>query len=458
MTILAFFKKSLICATFCAVTALFAQEAPAAAADGSPSADIVPSTQPAAANAASSHASSAAPLADGASAPAAGGTVSDIRIVGLKKTRNSHMQALLKKYRDIPADELDLHAVETTLQQIGLFEQSEVATEAGDDGSTVLVITVKEKLSFIPLPFAASSNGSFMGGGFVMDTNAFGVQDMVMVGGFFSKTLMMGMANFSKPSLALTKPGFSFGGSASKNTATFCNLDEDEILQYDFAGFNLHAAVSDRLTEHSQASIGIAYGQSSIEAGDGYEDADVESYKAFSVSSSWGMSVADWNGYFLSTNSLSVSGVLRFYTDGTTAPSAAARLSVEQPLLTPRLRFVAHTSGALWHNEHISQLGGGSSVGVAILPDEFHSAKLAGASGGFEFAFAKTRLAMFSLYASYQAAYAEDSDDTMRLTHGVTGGTRMYLSKIAFPALAFGVAYNVPLHLFKYSFAFGVSM
>lgn len=383
--------------------------------------------------------------------------ITEIRVAGLKKTRESHIQTLLKKYRGIPQKDLDIHAVETTLQQIGLFEKYTVAVENAESGDAVLVITVKEKLSFIPLPFAMYSDGSAMGGGIIMDTNAFGVQDMFMFGGFFSKSLLMGMANFSKPSLGFTKPGFSFGGSGSKKTSTFTNLDREKILVYDATSCSVHAAVSDRLTEHSSASLGVSYSQSAIDKEDEYEAFDAESYKALTVTASWGMSTADWNGYFLSTKGLSVNGALRFY-DDSFSQAASAKLAVEQPLFSPRLRFVGHTSGALWHNEYIFQLGDGSSLSVAILPGDFHSAKLLGASGGLEFAFAKARWALFSLYASYQAAYSEDSDSTMRFTHGGTGGMRMYLSKIAFPALAFGVSYNVSLAHFKYTAAFGVSM
>ena len=386
--------------------------------------------------------------------------VSEIRIDGLRKTRNSYLQALLKKYRGITAGELDLRAVETTLQAEGIFESIQTELTDRGDGTAVLHISVKEKLSFIPLPFAASSNGSAMGGLFIIDTNAFGVKDMFVVGGIFSKSTLMGMAQFAKPSLSLTQPGWAFGASASKSSSTFTDLHDDEILTYDSMGFNVHAAITDRLTEHSHVSLGLAYRQISISDAQQKNGSETwaESYRALSPSLSWSMSTQDWNGCFLSTKSLSASGSLSFYTDGTKAPAAAASLHIEQPFLSPRLRFIMQTSGAIWHKEHISQLGGGSAVGVAILPDDFHSPRLAGASGGFEFAFAKARWALFSLYASYQAAFSEDSDGDGSFTHGVTGGTKMYLTKIAFPAFAFGVAYNVPLSLFKYSVAFGISL
>lgn len=384
--------------------------------------------------------------------------ITEIRIEGLKKTRGSYMQTVLKKYTHIPIDKLDLHAVETTLQAEGIFESVEVELISGEN--PLLHITVKEKLSFIPLPFGASSNGSAMGGLIVLDTNAFGVKDMYMVGGIFSKNSLMGMTNFSKPSIARTKPGFTVGGSASKNTATFTDLAEDDVLVYDAVGCNVHAAITDRVSEHSQASLGIAYSQSAVENAEsknGYTTT-ADSYKAIAFTASWGMAMQDWNGWFMSNKNISLSGNLRVYDDETVSPSTAARLVIEQPLLSPRLRFTSQVSGAYWRKDHISQLGDGGAVGVSILPDDFHSSKLAGSYAGFEYAFAKARWAMFSVYANYQAALCEDADAAMRFTHGPASGARMYLTKIAFPALAFGFSYNVPLKMPKYSVAFGVGM
>lgn len=393
---------------------------------------------------------------DGSSA--SGAVITEIRVNGLKKTRQSHMQTLLKKYRDIPTDRLDLHDVETTLQQIGLFSESDVELRQSDDGNAVLVITVTEKLSFIPLPFVAVMDGKFMGGGVIMDTNAFGVQQAFIVGGIFSSTTMMGIATYAKPSMGLTKPGFSVSGSGRKSHADVVTMDGDTVLKYDAIGFNARFALSDQLTEHSSASASVSYSQNAIDHDDGYDYVAADSYKAVAVDASWRLSVADWNGWFLSSKGVEVGGGIRFYQNGDRAPAAAIHVDVEQPLFTPRLRFIGRAGGNWRHNDHISQLDGGSAVGVVILPDDFRSARLAGASGGFEFAFAKTRQMLFSVYANYQAVCAEDSDARLRLTHGISGGTKMYLSKVAFPALAFGVAYNVPLRLFKSSFSLGMSM
>ena len=64
---------------------------------------------------------------------------------------------------------------------------------------------------------------------------------------------------------------------------------------------------------------------------------------------------------------------------------------------------------------------------------------------------------MLSLYGDYQLVYTRDSDKEYKFEHGRNAGTRVYLAKIAFPALAMGLAYNVPHHRWQFSAAMGVS-
>ena len=388
--------------------------------------------------------------------------VTEICIDGLKKTRESYIQAILKKYKNIPASELDLKAIETTLHSEGIFETVNTELLTKDSSNAVLHITVKEKISFIPLPFAAASNGNAMGGLFIMDTNAFGVKDNFVCGGIASSSSLMGMLLFAKPSTGATKPGFSTSAFVSKTDNSFVNMDDDEVLSCSSTKFNAHLAINSKLTEHSKISFGLGWTQGKIDDIEEYGSysAQLDDYKAVSIDSEWELSFQDWNSWFLSEKSFSLNSNLRFYTDGTKSPAFEAKIVFEQPVnfISPRLRFISQASASYSYNENLFQLGGGSSVGVSILPDDFVSEKLFGSFAGLEFIFAKAKFAVFSLYSNYQLAYSQDYDEQMGLSHGFTAGSRMYLSKVAFPALAFGVAYNVALKQFKYSASFGVSM
>ena len=68
---------------------------------------------------------------------------------------------------------------------------------------------------------------------------------------------------------------------------------------------------------------------------------------------------------------------------------------------------------------------------------------------------------MISLYSDYQVVYAQDfeltGDGDYEFCHGPNGGAKFYLAKIAVPALAMGVSYNVTKNYWQFAAAVGVS-
>ena len=164
-------------------------------------------------------------------------TVSSIKFTGLKKTKESYMQNLLKDFVGKDSGEINLNEIETILQAEGLFseinlnfenaENSAIAGESENSGdaektenSTVtLNVTLKEKITFLPLPFASYSSDGFMGGFMLMNMNAFGRKNNLILGGVFSKNTQMGLLMFSKPAGDLKHPGFgTFTNFSHKKT------------------------------------------------------------------------------------------------------------------------------------------------------------------------------------------------------------------------------------------------
>ena len=67
---------------------------------------------------------------------------------GLKKTKDSYMQELVKEYKGKEATEAVLKEIETLLQAQGLFTDIKVSVSEEDD--SLINISVKEKVTFIP--------------------------------------------------------------------------------------------------------------------------------------------------------------------------------------------------------------------------------------------------------------------------------------------------------------------
>jgi len=382
-------------------------------------------------------------------------TITDIQIKGLKRTRNSYMQQILKKYKGLDADEIDLHDVETLLQAQGIFSESKVAIEDGENGS-ILMIEVKEKISFVPLPFFAVTDGSPMGGLFILDTNASGRKNMYVLGGIVSGEYFMALSAYNKPSLSLTQPGFSVSASGFKGDSRFANRRDEEVLTYSSLGFTASASILDKLSEHANASLGVKYQFRNFDDVEQIEDLD--NLRTLSFNANYGQALTDWNGWFLSTKSASISAEYGHNFGSDSFQQVGIDILFQHPLLIDRLRIIAGGGAIKLYHPQLAFLVGGSTVGVSILPSDFFTDMAAGGAAGLELAVLKSKVMTLSVYGEYEIIRAESWKDENFTNQGFSCGAKMYLEKISFPAMAFGFSRNLTEKMTRVSFSLGVGM
>lgn len=392
-------------------------------------------------------------------------TITKIDFTGLRKTRNSYLQSRFKRFIGKPATEKTMHDLETALQLEGLFNEIHIETEKKGEGGLEINVAVKEKITFIPLPFGMYSSSGFTAGGIVMDTNAFGRKDMFMLGGFYSKNNKSGMAAFSKSPKPHGIPGISIFFIGGKKTPDFKNLDNNTIAKYSSVELSPSITISEKVSEHITISNSFKFKYSSSEELDDYKGTSPEGIKIGSTGLSLEYSKSDWNGYFMSTNSASVSAEFGL-TDSSDSylsfpMSFAFSISEQHPVIWDSLRMYQKISGFYGLNNHIASFVEQPAGSVTILPGDFSTERIVGGNFGFEFAVKKFSWGMISLYADYQLVYTKDfnisNDGDYKFEHGPNGGMKFYLAKIAFPAVAMGLAYNIPHRRFQFSAALGMS-
>lgn len=393
--------------------------------------------------------------------------VSKINFIGLKKTRDSYIQSKVEKFTGRALNEDDMHDLETAIQLEGLFDDIQISTVQTSDTEAEINVSVKEKITFIPLPFAMASSSGYMAGAVVMDTNAFGCKDTFMVGGFFTNSGMTGMASFSKPPKDNGIPGFSISVSGGKSEPELVDLDEESILKYKSVSFSAGFSLTEKLGEHFSLSNGYNYSYLSTKPHKDFPLFPKETLNTGSVSLTFGYSKSDWNGVFMSTNSAFVSGEIGL-TDSEDDEYRYPRgvsfaIGEQHPLFTDRLRIYQKISGYYGEKNHISAFQGQGAGSVNILPGSFSTERIIGGNAGLEVAVAKFSWAMLSIYADYQLVYTKENTlledgDEYKFMHGPNGGVRFYLSKIAFPAIALGLAYNVTKNYWQFAAAMGVSL
>ena len=97
------------------------------------------------------------------------------------------------------------------------------------------------------------------------------------------------------------------------------------------------------------------------------------------------------------------------------------------------------------------------TVGITIMPKNFRSYKLAGANIGLEAGIVKNQMVTLSLYGLYEFFLGQDWNDVKVTCQGYSVGAKVYLKKIAFPAMAFGLSHNITKEKMQFTVSFGMS-
>ena len=389
-----------------------------------------------------------------ASALAYTAEIQKINVKGLIKTKKSHVQKILEPFYGREATDGVLMEIEGELQAEGIFES--VKVEYIDQTPDILV-TVKEKITFIPLPFVSYSEGKWGGGGMLLNMNAFGNKTTVVAGVIYSGGKLITVLLLSKPPVGVGDYGGSFLTSYTNFDSELTCLNGDTAADYSMKSGWLMGTVQKKIGEDSTISLGLGYEFKKLNGTLLGQDLK-NNFQLINLNLGWSLQKDEWNGWFLSSKGLS------FKIDTGYSPThrefchtATCGATLQFPL-TQRLRFVGGGSSFYGKDIHITNYTGGSSASVSILPSAFVSSNLAGLNAGVEVAAIKLGFGLFSLYGNFQTCVVEDFDQKQKVNSGFAFGTRLYLSKIAFPALSIGYSYNLTTRTPIFSGALGITM
>lgn len=372
--------------------------------------------------------------------------IEKIQITGLKKTKDSYVQSLLKDFIGKDSESLDVNQVETLLQAQGIFSEINVSVE-----ENTLNLELKEKISFLPLPFASYSSDGFMGGFMLMNMNAFGKKNNLITGGFASSSMFMGLFMFSKPAIDIRHPGFSLSLSANYNENEIEDYAKEIVYEADSLKFNGKIAFEEKFTPFFSVSVDAGYTLDNIWD---HEEDPVLNIWQFGLKAS--LSDVKWNGWYLISKNLSARSSVGFDLDGNFIQEYSAFGEVQIPFI-PRIRGILKAAGNMNYNKNVLLQASKSSVASGLLHSSFRTDKIASSSFTLESALFKKKVATLSLYGSYECLFARDFDDSLAFGHGPGAGIKLYMQQVAFPAMAMGFSYNIPENSFQFSASLGVA-
>lgn len=382
------------------------------------------------------------------------GPITEISVSGLKRTQEKVIDALLERYKGIPSDELDKNAVIATLLNTGLFEDIEVATSPNTEGST-MVITLSEKWSIIPIPVFVAGSSGMTAGIAVIDSNSFGLNDKLFAVGLLLPGGWMASAAYVNTPASAGVLGWSTSLYLSDKDTTVVDAQDKKIRSYGLSAISGTFSINAPLAESPfRLSSGVSFNNrdvrdETLNAPDAARDLSLF-VEASTESSSW-------DGVLLSQRQLRLQYSYNFGLLNKNSQSIGLRSVYEHPFFPG---FKGITKAAFEFQDAVPEVyqDGPDVLGISILPSDYLTSIIAGASLGFEAKLIQFPFAVLAGLFSYQGAYSEAALLDPRFDHGITGSIRLYIAKVAVPAVDIGVSYNLSTGFFRGAFGIGMRM
>jgi hypothetical protein len=383
-----------------------------------------------------------------------------IEILGLKRTKLSTAEEPLRQFLGMNAETINLDLVRAAILGLGILDPLEVKIEnAKNESGKILWMRVQEKWSVFPIPVFFINSDGFSGGLMFMDSNAFGLNDKFIAGGIYGTSgWMAALMYFHQGRKGV--PGWNAAFMYSSGVKDYQNQKEKSIRNFQLDSLSAMMGLSYSFNQIFSGNVNVSLSNEDIRrTSDSFA---VPEHDGFYLNPRIGfrLSQSDWDAYFLSEKSLSSSFEYSYGFDGPSYYTLSIDGNLEHslfPVLLPGLK--GWLRAALHYSPDAPPLfeSGSSSVKIDILPSSFLAKNYIGGSVGLEKSLFRFSIGTLSALASYQLVFSEGPLLDQNIDHGIAGGVRMYLRKLAIPALGFGVSYNFAASYFQMNFSLGMS-
>ncbi|MDR3138234.1 MAG: hypothetical protein LBT95_01015 [Treponema sp.] len=386
------------------------------------------------------------------------GAITAISLSGLKRTRAFAAERPLKRFLGRDAEFLNYDEVRAVILDTGILEPLDVAVADNPEGpGKVLRVEVREKWSVFPLPLFFVSSGQISAGGFFIDTNAFGINDKLFLGGMYlSRGWMVSGAYMHSP-LREHFPGWSLSGSFSRAERHDTDQREEDLRIFNLDSINVSLGLSYPLTDNLRASLRFSYDEKLLRDHGAPLNAPESGSRSLAAGPGLELRRSSYDGYFLSQESASLGYAFTGGIGGSPSFHKIQWQGIYERSLIPGFRLVFRTGGVYAPRAPVLYETGPSAAGLNILPRFFSARQYGGVSLGLEKYLFKISAGTLSILASYQGGYSQGEILGYQFDHGLAGALSFYLSKLAIPALGLGAAYNLPARFFQGSFTMGMS-
>lgn len=395
----------------------------------------------------------------GAEAPeAGGGRVSGVFVAGLKRTKPHVAEQPLRKFIGMDAGSVNTEDVYAAILATGILTPVEVFFEddPGAAGKTLIAV-VEEKWTFFPLPIVIASQDTGSFGLALMDSNAFGLNDKLILAGVYSLT-----GSWTATAMYMATPdrehgiGWRIMGFYSDQNRADTDQKKDVIRRFSVSSAGGGLGLDYSFNSFLSAGISAGVQNHMLRETPDPVRMPERGLLVLGIVPSLSARRTEWDGYFLSEQGVSVNYTFNAVLDAPPFHSVSLGGNFAKSII-PGFRADIKAGVAYAPEAPALAESSPSAAKVDILPSAFSARNYAGISAGLEKYLFKFGFGTLSVAAAYQAVWSQGPILGHQFDHGPAGGVRLYLSRLALPAMGLGAAYNVRADLFQGTFTIGMS-
>jgi outer membrane protein assembly factor BamA len=383
-------------------------------------------------------------------------TISAFKIEGKAKFSKEKARRLAQIHEGMKLADIDPEAVLERFQALGLFSEIGLDAELSED-SAVVTLTLREKMTLLPIPMIMASESKQSYGAMVMDYDFLGSGHNLTLGGAYSSDntwmAMLGTGTMPTPGTV----GYQVLLSCKDGEQQTQWVDGDSYRSWKALGLSSMASASMPLDQllSLQASGRVNYSKA-LDDDTAYNAPE----NSLWLSPSVGLSLNDQQheDFFSSGFRAGLTfspGFDVWQGDSYLSLSASAGLGLP---LFGKGALQLSGSGEL-SNRPDSALT--SVVGSRILMGKtVQATSYAEAAATLDYPVLEGKALIMTLGAFYEGGVVREGIEANRQTdffHGPGLGLRVYLKKIAIQALGFDIDYDVISKTTNFGFAFGFS-
>lgn len=402
-----------------------------------------------------------------------GRRICEIEVRGNSRSLDTTVQRISDIETGVLLSEDAVAQARINLKKSGLFAEVDIkavacrpdsAGVAAPDAEAVrLILEVEDKWTLIPVPFFSSDGESLMGGLIVIESNLLGTGKQLISGVMGGTEGLSGFAVFADPALLGSNYRLSLSASGGVGSEEIATPDGETALAFDNNSYGgsfglgyrftnrFEAGFRARIEQHELSGIsgpaaaGLSSAQLAAEIGESQQQLGLEA--RYDATVPYGSLLKGFETAARATYSLVLD-----------APAIDAQASYNLPTIAgQRLRLLA--AGGYGERSVISEEPVSGRDGFRTLPfgkataDDFWSAAVA-----YDVPVLTRGWGAMVISSFYEQGWYHSSAVGRFDFYGPGAGFRIYLRRIAIPALGVDVAYNLQSGRTVFSVAVGMRM